>query len=83
MYDKLWDLLKTLGCTLSGAVIGSSAALACAGKYGGYQTCKKAMWIDMTPISSLVTKFTGWAAIYGLLDEPSRARSGAASAWAR
>ena len=45
------------------------AALACAGKYHGYPTCKKAAYVAMTPISSLVTKMTGWAAIYDLLDD--------------
>ena len=69
VFGELWDLLKKLGCTLSGAVTGDFAALACAGKYSGYQTCKKAMYVAMTPISSLVTKLTGWAAIYDVLDE--------------
>ena len=50
--------MKNLGCTLSGTVTGIFAPLGRAGRYVAYHMEKA---VEMTMISSLVTKLTGWA----------------------
>ena len=66
VFGELWELMKNLGCTLSGAVTGDFAPLGRAGRYVKYQMEKA---VEMTMTSSLVTKLMGWASIYDLLDE--------------
>lgn len=66
VFGDLWELMKNLGCTLSGTVTGIFAPLGRAGRYVAYHMEKA---VEMTMISSLVTKLTGWASIYNMLDE--------------